>query len=128
MKMSEERSKGFEKLKNILISRFPDLVNLKRVNRMEGRYDGIHHPKFTTYYYNGNNVWFIENDDRMDVSEKWVVNDELESFYAPMSNTDIFEKLIKDICDIDLLDKGSKKWDWVFDDFSEVAVPRKNIR
>ena len=128
MNQEDDKGKGFQNLKKYLIDKFPELTKLKRKNKMEGRYDGINQPKFTTFYYYDDEVWFIEYDDK-DIfsSAKWDVNDKLETFWSLLNDDELFEKLIKDVCDIDLFDKWGKKYNWQFDDMSETLVPR-NIR
>ena len=128
MNQDNDKDKGFNKLKKYFIDKFPELTELKRKNKMEGKYDGINQPKFTTFYYYDDEVWFIEYDNK-DIfsSAKWDVNDKLETFWSLLNDDELFEKLIKDVCDIDLFDKWGKKYNWQFDDMSETLLPR-NIR
>lgn len=124
--LKEEENEAHNRLKKYLLSKFPELKTLKSKNKMEGRYDGIHHPKSTTFYYSEDEkVWFIEYDDR-DIfsSTKWEVNDELETFWELVDNDIVFEKLIKDICNIDISDKKNKKFNWQFEDMSEFVIPK----
>lgn len=121
MKYTLEQNRAFEIMKSFMLERFPVLefpLERKRYSRKANSGYGSSmddYYKMTIFYIDENGEpWFKEFDDRDNNEDsKWEVNDKLEVLYN-MFGEELLAEFVKYYFDIDISERGNKKWDWLF--------------
>jgi hypothetical protein len=117
----EQNLRLFKIMKNLMIEKLPELdsplVKREIARRSNSGYGSSldDYYKITILYKDEDGeTWFKEFDDRdLYQDSKWEVNDKLELLLDTFDE-EFFMDFVKHYFNIDLREKGNKKYDWLF--------------
>ena len=117
----EQHLRLYKIMKNLMLERLPQLGSplvKKTINSIgnSGYGSGLDdYYRITTLYKDADGeTWFKHFDDRDRFEDsKWEVNEGLE-FLFDVFGEDLFMDFVKHYFNINIREKGNKKWDWVF--------------
>lgn len=121
MKLLITENKLFQTIENLLVKKFPTLSeklfveNLKSL-RNRGYGSGLdEYFVITTVYEDEDGEKWFKNFSDSDIYEdsKWEVSDKLEFLYN-IFGEEVFQSFVKHYFNIDLLEQGNKKYNWLF--------------